>query len=192
MAIDTKQTKSIGEHWVCAALAKRDWAPALTRDGLSRTDILAVQVTGERRMVEIQVKTTRNDSPRATWMLGLKGVELPLSDREYYVFVLTGTAPESPIRTFVVPRLHVSAATHINYHEWISNPHVPAGTRNTPQNQTRVPVFVFEGYEDRWDILDHPAEEAPILLPAECRDFALLERVGLPEGHPWRESLPEW
>ncbi len=30
---DTKQTKSIGEHYVCAMLARCGWAPALTRDG---------------------------------------------------------------------------------------------------------------------------------------------------------------
>lgn len=39
---DTQMTKSVGEHWVCAELARRGWAPALTRDGLERTDILAV------------------------------------------------------------------------------------------------------------------------------------------------------
>ena len=35
-------TKTVGEHWVCATLARHDWAPALTRDGIARTDILAV------------------------------------------------------------------------------------------------------------------------------------------------------
>ena len=38
---DTKQTKSIGEHWAASELARRGWAPAFTRDGLARTDILA-------------------------------------------------------------------------------------------------------------------------------------------------------
>jgi hypothetical protein len=44
---DTKQTKSIGEHHVCSMLARWAWAPALTRDGLARTDILAVFTRGE-------------------------------------------------------------------------------------------------------------------------------------------------
>lgn len=39
---DTKMTKSVGEHWTCATLARHGWAPALTRDGMERTDILAV------------------------------------------------------------------------------------------------------------------------------------------------------
>lgn len=40
--VDTTQTKTIGEHHVASELARRGWAPALTRDGLERTDILAV------------------------------------------------------------------------------------------------------------------------------------------------------
>jgi len=53
---DTKQTKTIGEHHVASELARRGWAPALTRDGLERTDILAVHTKpASRRMVEVQV-----------------------------------------------------------------------------------------------------------------------------------------
>lgn len=40
--VDRKMTKTVGEHWVCATLARHNWAPALTRDGIARTDILAV------------------------------------------------------------------------------------------------------------------------------------------------------
>lgn len=54
---DTKMTKSAGEHWVCSVLARNGWAAALTRDGLERTDILAVQVAADSRTpIEIQVK----------------------------------------------------------------------------------------------------------------------------------------
>jgi hypothetical protein len=50
-------TKSAGEHWVCSVLARNGWAAALTRDGLERTDILAVQVAADSRTpIEIQVK----------------------------------------------------------------------------------------------------------------------------------------
>jgi hypothetical protein len=44
--VDTKQTMTIREHPVAAELARRGWAPALTRDGLDRTDILAVMTEG--------------------------------------------------------------------------------------------------------------------------------------------------
>lgn len=40
--VDTKMVKTVGEHWVCATLARRNWAPALTRDAIARTDIPAV------------------------------------------------------------------------------------------------------------------------------------------------------
>jgi hypothetical protein len=35
---DRKMTKTVGEHWVCATLARHGWAPALTRDGLERVN----------------------------------------------------------------------------------------------------------------------------------------------------------
>jgi hypothetical protein len=49
---DTKQTKTIGEHHVASELARRGWAPALTRDGLERTDILAVLTEGLSRRLD--------------------------------------------------------------------------------------------------------------------------------------------
>jgi hypothetical protein len=57
---DTKMTKSAGEHWVCSVLSRYGWAAALTRDGLERTDILAVQTEGSgRQAIEVQVKSMR-------------------------------------------------------------------------------------------------------------------------------------
>ncbi|WP_308796342.1 hypothetical protein [Agromyces silvae] len=72
--VDTKQTKTIGEHHVAAELARRGWAPALTRDGLERTDILAVLAEGhQRRLVEIQVKAARGSKVDGiSWPLGSK------------------------------------------------------------------------------------------------------------------------
>ena len=67
---DTKQTKSVGEHHMCAMLARLDWAPALTRDGLARTDILAVHTDGDRPMIEVQVKSIRGASDSVSWPLG--------------------------------------------------------------------------------------------------------------------------
>ena len=69
---DTKQSKTIGEHHVAAEMARRGWAPALTRDGLERTDILAVLTTGEQRLlVEVQVKTARGARMESiSWPLG--------------------------------------------------------------------------------------------------------------------------
>jgi len=68
--VDTKMTKTVGEHWVCATLARHDWAPALTRDGIARTDILAVgTLLPNRPTVEIQVKTAsaRGEPVMGAW-----------------------------------------------------------------------------------------------------------------------------
>ena len=44
-------TKSAGEHWVCSVISRRNWGVALTRDGLERTDILAVRTDDSRLMI---------------------------------------------------------------------------------------------------------------------------------------------
>jgi hypothetical protein len=72
---DTKLTSAAGEHHVCAELARREWAPSLTRDGLARTDILAVHTT-TRAMIEVRVKTVRDAS---SWPLGRKGTMASIS-----------------------------------------------------------------------------------------------------------------
>ena len=64
-------TKTVGEHWVCATLARHNWAPALTRDGITRTDFLAVGTHLARcPAVEIQVKTASGTGSRVSWLLG--------------------------------------------------------------------------------------------------------------------------
>src|SRR5215212_7104840 len=85
MVVDTKMVKSVGEHWVCSELARRGWAPALTRDGLSRTDILAVGVNRpDRPQIEVQVKVA-TQVRTTSWELGNAINQLALSDREWFV-----------------------------------------------------------------------------------------------------------
>jgi len=67
--VDTKQTKTIGEHWAASELARHGWAPAMTRDGLARTDILASH-TQTGQMIQVQVKTSMSGGPKMSWMLG--------------------------------------------------------------------------------------------------------------------------
>ncbi|MET7469078.1 hypothetical protein ABZS35_10070 [Micromonospora sp. NPDC005599] len=188
---DTKMTKSAGEHWVCSVLARLGWAAALTRDGLERTDILAVQGEEPRRMVEIQVKTANDLGDRSNWLVGAKAQQFALSEREWFAFVLlpTGAAWQAP-RTFVVPRDHVAAAAWIVHHGWLTDPSVPVGQRNTPVERARVNVEVWAGYENRWDLMNQPASSAPVLLPEWVRDLAQEKRVGLPPGHPWKAEVP--
>ena len=190
--VDTKQTKSIGEHHVCATLARFDWAPALTRDGLERTDILAVHTQGDRPMVEVQVKSLRGSGDKVSWPLGPKSQSPALHDREWFVLVAIPLDPLQPIRNFVVPRNHVAAAAWIEHMNWLTEPGIAPGKRNVGVDRARSELATFTGYEDRWDLLLKPADTAPVLLPAAFHDWAQEDRVGLPPDHPWRANLPTW
>jgi hypothetical protein len=68
--VKTEMSKPAGEHWTCAVLSFLGWGVALTRDGLGRTDVLAVQITGDRRMIEVQVKAARGVSGKVSRPLG--------------------------------------------------------------------------------------------------------------------------
>ncbi|WP_224769240.1 hypothetical protein [Nocardioides ochotonae] len=189
---DTKMVKSTGEHWVCSMMSRLGWGVALTRDGLERTDILAVDPNAApRRLIEVQVKTASGNGENTNWPLGLKSQTRALSDAEWFVFVILNDAPANT-RCFVVPRDHVAAATWISHTSWLTDPDAVPGKRNTPIKNARVYRWVFEGYEDRWDLLEAPADKAPVLLPAEFREYALDARVGLPHDHPWNDRLPDW
>lgn len=191
---DTKQTKSIGEHHAAAELARRGWAPALTRDGLERTDILAVYTEGaDRRQIEVQVKTTRFSGDRISWMLGVNSQKPSVHPREYFVLVAVPNDENLPPRNFIVPRDHVAAGAWIRHMDWLREPGIPAGKRNAGAEHARIAMWVFEAYENRWDLLHVDTPDIEILLPANFRDFAQeTERVGLPDDHPWKTALPQW
>jgi len=191
---DTKQTKTIGEHHVAAELARRGWAPALTRDGLERTDILAVKVEGpDRRLVEIQVKGARGPRMSAiSWPLGSKSQSRSRHDREYFVLVAVPQDLGQHPRSFVLPRVHVAAAAWIEHMHWLTDPGAPEGKRNAPAERARVSLGTFANYEDRWDLLNVDQPEAPVLLPSHYRGLALSSRVGLPPDHEWNAEVPEW
>lgn len=194
LMVDTKQTKTIGEHYAAAELARRGWAPAFTRDGLERTDILAVLTVGDqRRLIEVQVKTTRHPlGSKFSWPLGLKAQGPSQHEREYFVLVAVPTDDASPPRYFIVPRAHLAAAAWIVHMDWLTDPGVPAGQRSAGVDRSRITVEIFAHYEDRWDLLLVDESAAPVLLPPRLRELALDARVGLPYGHGWHEVLPEW
>ncbi len=186
-------TKSAGEHWVCSVLSRHGWAAALTRDGLERTDILAVQVNGAvRTPIEIQVKALNDVGPRSSWPLGTKSQQPALSEYEWYALVLLGGNPVSAPRTFILPRNYVAAAAWIQHQDWLTTPGIPAGQRNVGVERSRVPIDVVKQYEDRWDLLAAPTSAAEVLLPSRFRQLAVDQRVGLPPAHPWHADLPHW
>lgn len=191
---DTKMTKSAGEHWVCSVLSRYGWASALTRDGLERTDILAVHTGGPgRQTIEVQVKSIRWMDDRGRWQLGVKSQQPALSQHEWFALVmLHPDRPTEAPRTFIVPRDHVAAAAWIGHKNWLTDPSAAPGKRNAGMDQARVAVDTFLAYEDRWDLLGTPTDEVPVMLPKHYRALATDPRVGLPEGHPWKQKLPEW
>lgn len=185
MARDNKLTKSIGEHFTCAALAQEGWAASLTRDGLARTDALAVH-TESRRMIEVQVKTSTTFA-RPSWLLG--EVRPAESNREWYVLVALGASVRDRPRCFVVPRDHVAAGVWIGHMAWLTDPGVPAGKRNTPLTRSRAGAEVWTGYEERWEALNEENAQDEVRLPEWMRDAAREDRIGLPANHPWTRSL---
>ena len=179
---------------MASELARRGWAPALTRDGLERTDILAVFTQSkDRRMVEVQVKTAQSSPSRTTnWPLGSKAQQPSQHEREYFVLVAVPPELDAPPRSFVVPRSHIAAAAWIEHMNWLTDPNAELGKRNAPAERARVKLQTFERYEGRWDLLFTDEHDAPVLLPPSYRDLALEDRVGLPPGHAWHTELPEW
>lgn len=186
---DNKITKSAGEHWVCSVLSRLNWAAALTRDGIARTDILAVHETG--RHVSIQVKTTSPaKSPR--FVTGRKCLSPAVSPNEYFVLVALSRLEWDSPRAYVVPRDHVAAAVWIEHQEWLTNPNVPEGKRNTSIDGARTSASVFARYEQRWDLLDVATDKLPVLLPPRFRSLSKNPRVLLPPEHPWIKTTPPW
>ncbi len=169
-------------------LARYLWAASLTRDGLERTDVLAVHSLS-RVMIEVQVKTTTSSS----WPLGRKGTLPARSEREWYVLVKLGPPPGLP-DTYVVPRDHVAAATWIGHRAWLTNPDVEPGKRNAPVDRARIGEEVWADYRDRWDLLQTDTRLVQVLLPGWMRSAMDLNRIGLPPEHPWRErnQVPDW
>jgi hypothetical protein len=186
---DTKMIKTIGEHWVCATLARRNWAPALTRDGIERTDILAVGThLRSRPTIEIQVKTSTDPAPKSPWFLGKQGPPSARSANEWFVCVLVPSDLEAPLEAFVVPRDHISAAAWIYHHH---KSKAFKQERKTKFNQFTIPKFYLKGYKERWDLLDRRTSEAPVRLPGFLPDWAKQDSVCLPPDHPWGDELPE-
>jgi hypothetical protein len=166
----------------------------MTRDGLERTDILAVHTDGpDRRMVEIQVKGARGERWNSiSWPLGPKAQGPSSHEREFFVMVAIPDDLTAAPRNFVMPRSHVAAAAWISHMAWLTEPGIPAGQRNAPVDRSRVLLPILAGYEDRWDLLLTDESDAPVLLPPEYRTLLQEERVGLPLEHPWHDDLPEW
>jgi hypothetical protein len=180
LKLDRKQVKSAGEHFVCAELARRGWNPALTRDGVERTDILAANVESGLA-ITIQVKAA---GATASWPVGTKGFLCAKSEHEWYVFVHLGDGYSAP-RYWLVPRNDVAAAAWVGYHAWRYSPDAKR-KRSAGPGATRLHPDDIDGYLDRWDLLELETSSAPWLLPEWIE--------GQASEHVWQSSsdAPAW
>lgn len=72
---------------------------------------------------------------------------------------------------------------------WLTWPEAKPGTRNAGIGSARVGPDIIERYEGRWDLLNGSAFDTPVLLPTWMREKIDHPKVGLPEGHSWRQSV---
>jgi hypothetical protein len=181
---DTKLVESAGEHWVCFALARLGWGAALTRDGLERTDVLAVRANDlDRRMVEIQVKASSGFADYTRWRINEKAQQPALSDREWFALVLMGDTLALSPRAFIIPRDHLAAAAWIQHMAWLTDSSVPKGQRNAPVSAAQIQAWMVKSYKNRWDLMEAPATQAPVLLPPEFRSMDRPEQARLLPQH---------
>ncbi|WP_264671648.1 hypothetical protein [Arthrobacter sp. VKM Ac-2550] len=75
---------------------------------------------------------------------------------------------------------------------WLTDPNAPLGKGNAGMDQARVGIETGQDYEDCRYLLGTPADNIPVMLPPSYRKLAADPRVGLPDGHLWKQKLPEW
>jgi hypothetical protein len=127
--------------------------------------------------VAIQTKTASHGSE---FQLSAKSEEPSSAENQWYVFVKLHEERTRP-SFYVVPRNIVAGFVYATHREWLSRPGRGGRAHNDTTKRAAATKYLV-GYEDRWDLLDGPADQAPLLAGqwyTEC-----VERFGLPAGHP--------
>jgi hypothetical protein len=175
---DNELTGSVGEFLVAAELARRGWVPSITPRGVERTDVLA-QHAETGAVIAVQVKTANSEHFR----LKQKNEETSKQWNQWYVFVsLRGLTERA--RFFVVPTNVVAAFVYVDHRGWLRRPGRGGAThRDSPVRAAKVADFA--AYEDAWEMLGAPANQAPVHLPDRTYNDALgPDGVGWPPHHP--------
>jgi hypothetical protein len=171
----TGLTGAAGEYYVAAELSRRAWLATITIKNSPGTDVLAQHlVTGV--LVAIQVKTA---GPGNQFQLDAKCELGARQMNEWFVLVKLHETDRRP-SFYVMPRNIVAGAVYAQHLEWLNRDRGDREVKNTSRRTLRTEHIA--GYEDRWDLLDSPADEAPLLIGpwyTEC-----VKRFGLPDGHP--------
>jgi hypothetical protein len=170
-----------GEYFVAAELSRRGWLATVTIKNAPGTDVLA-QNSYSGAVVAIQTKTASGGNQ---FMLNKK-CEAPTSaQNEWFVFVKLNAKQVRPTY-YVVPRNIVAGAVFAQHREWLSRPG-PTGSAHKDSSIRMLRRHHLSDYEDRWEFLERPTEDVPLLIDQWYTDCVL--KFGLPPGHPgWPDS----
>jgi hypothetical protein len=94
---------------------------------------------------------------------------------------MTGAAGEYFVAAELSLRGWLPGAAYAQHLEWLSKSRRDGKPRKDTKKRVMIPSE-FSGYEERWDLLKSPADEAPLLIGAwyaEC-----VSEFGLPKDHP--------
>jgi hypothetical protein len=172
----TGLTGAAGEYFVAAELSLRSWLATVTIKNAPGTDVLAQNLLSGA-VVAIQTKTASYGNQ---FQLDRKCETPATAQNQWYVFVSLGKQGERP-SFYVVPHDVVAGAMFAQHREWLSRP-ARDGTPHKDSRQRSMRVAYISAYVDRWDLLEGPADKAPLLIDewiTEC-----VTNFGLPPGHP--------
>jgi hypothetical protein len=172
----TGLTGAAGEYFIAAELSLRGWLATVTIKNAPGVDVLA-QNLGLGVTVAIQTKTASYGND---FQLNAKCEQPSTALNEWYVFVKLHEERTRP-SFYVVPRNIVAGFVYATHREWLSR--AGRGGRAHKDTTKRAAAAKYlGGYEDRWDLLDRPADQAPLL--ADQWYTGCVERFGLPPDHP--------
>lgn len=174
---DTQLTGSAGEFLVAGELARCKWVPSVTPRGIERTDILA-QHAETAAVIAVQVKTA---NPKNPFRLSPKAERPAQQWNQWYVFVSLRDLNERP-RYYIVPTNVVAALIYVGHRAWLKGTKRDGSARRDSSVRA-AQLAEVAAYEDAWELLAAPADQAPVHLPAWVFERGEGD-VGWPDGHP--------
>ena len=177
----TGLTGTAGEYFVAAELSQRGWLATVTIKNAPGTDVLAQEPT-TGTIIAIQTKTASEGNQ----FLLNKKCEVPTSAlSDWYILVKLHKLGIRPT-FYIVPRNIIAGAAYAQHREWLARPD-RTGKPHNDNDRRMLLAKHFSDYEDRWELLNSPTTEAPLLLGQWYREC--VENFGLPQGHPgWPET----
>src|SRR5262245_42068402 len=155
----TGLTGAAGEYFVAAELSLRGWLATVTIKNAPYTDVLA-QKPLEGLAVAIQTKTSSGGN---RFQLNSKAEGPSKAQNQWYVFVRLDEDEVGRPRYFVVPHNVMAGALFAQHREWLSGKKRDGSDRRDSAMRS-MPLDDIAAYEDRWDLLEAPTDQAPLLI----------------------------